>query len=58
MSYTILLYHIVIRTYNSEKVIDENYEKDLFAYILGFVKNKNSKLLRIGGMSDHLHLLV
>ncbi|MCQ2284018.1 MAG: IS200/IS605 family transposase [Bacteroidales bacterium] len=58
MSYTNLLYHIVLRTYQSENTINTEHERELYAYMLGFVKNQNAKLIRIGGMPDHIHLFV
>ena len=58
MSYTNLVYHIVFRTYHSESTIVESHERELYAYIYGFCKNNGAKLYRIGGMPDHLHLLV
>ncbi len=42
MSYTRLLYHIVFRTKESQKTINEKHEKELYAYILGFIKNLSS----------------
>ncbi|MCQ2319415.1 MAG: IS200/IS605 family transposase [Bacteroidales bacterium] len=58
MSYTKLYYHIVIRTYRSGLSINIEHEKELYAYMMGFVNNMNAKLLRIGGMPDHIHLFV
>lgn len=58
MSYTRFLYHIVFRTKCSLNTIPESHEKDLYAYILGFVNNKNGVLYRIGGMPNHIHMLV
>ncbi len=58
MSYTRLLYHLVFRTKYSIPAIDIMYETELYRYIWGFIKNKNSILYRIGGMPDHLHLLI
>jgi putative transposase len=58
MSYTKLLYHIVLRPKYSLPVIREEHEKELYRYIWGFVKNKGCILIRIGGMPDHIHLLV
>jgi REP element-mobilizing transposase RayT len=58
MSYTRLLYHIVFRTKNGIDTIPEEHEKELYAYILGIVNNKKSKLYRIGGVSNHIHMLV
>ncbi len=58
MSYTRLLYHIVFRTKYNIPAIDIHWEEELYRYIWGLVKNKESILYRIGGMPDHLHLLV
>jgi len=58
MSYTRLLYHIVFRTKQSKNTIPEQHDKELYAYIMGVIKNKKSKLYRIGGMPNHIHLLV
>lgn len=58
MSYTRLLYHIVFRTKYGKNTIPEQHAKELYAYIMGIVNNKKSKLYRIGGMPNHLHLLV
>ena len=58
MSYTRLLYHIIFRTKHSIPAISIAHEKELYKYIWGFVKNKESMLYRINGMPDHLHLFV
>ncbi|MEE0805420.1 MAG: IS200/IS605 family transposase [Prevotellamassilia sp.] len=58
MSYTSLLYHIVFRTHCSVPTITEEYEKELYKFIYGFVKGKGCVLHRIGGMPDHIHLLL
>ena len=58
MSYTSLLYHIIFRPKHSIPAIPVEHEKNLYSYIWGFIKNKNGILYRIGGMPDHIHLLV
>ena len=58
MSYTQLLYHIVLRTHKSERTIFEAHERDLYKYMLGFNNNHQIVTYRIGGMPDHVHLLV
>jgi REP element-mobilizing transposase RayT len=40
-----------------KKTIPEQHEKELYAYIMGIINNKKSKLDRIGGTENHLHLL-
>jgi REP element-mobilizing transposase RayT len=58
MSYTRLLYHAVFRTKHSKNTIPEAHEKELYAYILGIIKNKKSKLYCIGGAENHIHILI
>jgi len=57
MSYTKLLYHVVFCTKYRKNTIPETHEKELYAYIMGIINNKKSKLYRIGGTENHLHLL-
>ena len=58
MSYVSLLYHIVLRTKRSVPAISESHERELYLYILMFVRSRDCVLHRIGGMPDHIHLLV
>jgi len=37
MSYTNLVYHIVFRTYRSVPAIDEEHERELYAYAHGYI---------------------
>ena len=57
MSYTKVLYHIVLRTKRSEMSISQNNVSSLYKYIWGIIKNKQGKLYRINGMEDHIHIL-
>ena len=58
MSYTTSNFHIVFRTYRSERTIPIEHEKELYAYIYGIAKNLHCQTYRIGGMPDHIHILV
>ena len=58
MSYTRLLYHIVFRTKSSFPALPPDHEPSLYAYICGIIKNKKSVLYRIGGMPEHVHILM
>ena len=58
MSYTYLLYHIVVRTKRSEPTIRTAHERELYMYIYQFIKAHNSALYRVNGMPDHIHILV
>ena len=57
MSYTQILYHIVLRTKRSEPTISQENVSSLYKYIWGIIKNKQGKLYRINGMDDHIHIL-
>jgi putative transposase len=56
-SYRQLLYHLVFRTKDSLPVIKQENANQLYAYIGGIVKNRNSHLYRINGVENHLHVL-
>jgi putative transposase len=56
-SYRQLLYHLVFRTKDSLPTIQQDNADQLYAYITGIIKNKNSHLFRINGTKDHLHIL-
>ena len=58
MSYTISYYHIIFHTLHNKPTIEEEHEKELYRYIWGLCKNKNVFLHRVGGMPNHLHLMV
>jgi REP element-mobilizing transposase RayT len=55
-TYTQLLYHRVFATYKRTPSLSENGRPELFAHIIGLLKNKKCHLYRINGMEDHLHI--
>ncbi len=57
MSYTNLNYHIIFGTRNRQNLIVPEIRKPLFKYIGGIIRRQNGRLIEIGGVSDHLHLL-
>jgi putative transposase len=56
-SYRQILYHLVFRTKDSRKTLVQEHSSELYAYLMGFIRNKNCFLYRINGMEDHLHIL-
>jgi putative transposase len=56
-SYRQLLYHLVFRTKNSQLTLRQDYVSELYSYITGIIKNKNSHLYRINGVENHIHIL-
>ena len=56
-SYRQVLYHLIFRTKDSRKTLVQEHSRELYAYVMGIIKNKNCLLFRINGMEDHLHIL-
>ncbi len=57
-SYTNILIHYIFSTKNRCKIIKPELEERLLAYMCGIAKQNNIKVLGIGGVEDHLHLLL
>ena len=49
--------HIVFHTKDNIKIIREEIEDELYAYLGGILKNYKSIPFQIGGTSDHIHIL-
>jgi len=56
-TYTQLIYHFVYSTKNRDNTLHADHRTDLYKYICGLLNNKNCHLYRIGGVSDHIHIL-
>ena len=56
-SYRQILYHIIFHTKSGKQTLNQEYAKELYAYINGFIKQKNCFLYRINGIENHIHLL-
>ena len=57
-SYTSLHYHLVFSTKHREPTIVPELRPRLDEYIGGLVRGEGGAVLAIGGIPDHLHLLV
>lgn len=57
-SYSSILYHCVWGTKEREPLLSPPVNRDVYAYINGIVKQERGLVLAIGGMPDHLHLLI
>lgn len=55
---TNLVYHVIFSTKNREPMINPTLCKALYGYIGGIVKGENATLLQIGGMPDHIHIVL
>jgi REP element-mobilizing transposase RayT len=58
MSYTQLLYHLVIRTKANQMVLSLEYSDELYRYIWGIIRKKKCVLYRVNGTENHVHLLM
>ena len=57
-TYTQIYIHYVFAVQNRLSLIQPKWKNDLYKYITGIVEQQGHKLLQIGGMSDHVHVLV
>ena len=57
-TYTSLHYHIVFSTKNRERWIMPDLEQRIWAYLGGIVKDHKMQPIKIGGIEDHVHLLL
>jgi putative transposase len=53
-----LHYHVVFGTKNHEPTIQRAWRGDLHAYLGGIIRAANGIAESVGGVSDHVHLLI
>lgn len=58
MSKVKALYHIVFCTKRREMTIPLEHIDELYRFIWYEIKDQNCRLIRIGGIQNHLHLLI
>jgi len=51
-------FHSIGSTKNRTKWIDSESQTNLYSYMGGIVRNYKGSLFEIGGISDHVHLLI
>ena len=57
-TYTNLLYHLVFSTKDRAPMVATPFRDDLYSYMGGIILGEGGVSLQIGGISDHVHLLV
>jgi REP element-mobilizing transposase RayT len=57
-TYTANIIHCVFSTKERAPLIPPDRQEKLWADVLGIARNMNVKVLAIGGVPDHLHLLI
>ena len=56
-TYTQIHIHAIFAVQNRLSIIQNQWQGELYQYITGIITNNNHKLLQIGGMPDHVHVL-
>jgi putative transposase len=57
-SYSALLYHVVFTTKYRQPRLRSEVRPELYAYMGGILNRRRGVLLEIGGIEDHVHLLI
>lgn len=57
-SYRVHYFHIVWSTKKRVPWINPELQKRLYSYLIGIIRNHKGKLIEIGGMPDHVHMLI
>ena len=52
-----LLFHIVFSTKERRKLLSKELRVRLFKYMSGIADKSNFKIIKLGGIDDHIHLL-
>ena len=58
MSKVVAYYHIVFCTKRREMTIPLQYKEDVYRFIWKIVSENKSKLIRIGGIQNHIHIFL
>jgi len=57
-TYTQCYFHLVFAVKNRNALIKKEWKNELEMYITGIIQNHRHKLLSIGSMPDHIHILI
>ena len=57
-TYNQLFIHLVFAVKYRAAIIDKSWKQELYQYIIGMINNRGHKVYAIGGVSDHIHILV
>ncbi len=57
-TYSQIYLHVVFSVKGRQNLIHNNWKEELHKYICGIVNGKEQKVYAIGGIADHIHILV
>jgi REP element-mobilizing transposase RayT len=57
-TYTQCYFHLVFSVRNRNALIKKEWKNEMEKYITGIAQNHRHKMLAVGSMSDHIHILI
>lgn len=57
-TYSNLFYHVVFSTKSRRDLIDQNIESRVWAYIGGIARKHEMLAVQVGGIENHIHVLI
>lgn len=57
-TYSQIYIQTVFAVKDRKSLIKPEWEIELYKYISGIIQSKNQKIIRINGISDHIHILI
>ena len=57
-TYSSLYFHVTFSTKKRQELITEEFQEHLWRYLGGIAREHKMKALKIGGVEDHVHLLL
>jgi putative transposase len=57
-TYTQCYFHLVFAVKNRDALVKKEWKNEMEKYITGIVQNHRHKILAIGSMPDHIHILI
>ena len=57
-TYTQIYLHVVFSVKGRQNLIQKDWKEEMYKYICGIVNEKKQKVYAIGGVADHIHILV
>jgi putative transposase len=57
-TYSQIYLHVVFSVKGRQNLIHKDWKDELYKYICGITNNKEQKVYAIGGVADHIHILV
>ena len=57
-TYSQIYIQVVFAVQGRQSLISSEWKEELYKYITGIITNHEQKLIAIGGVSDHIHILI